>query len=300
MSLDRILNSSFKTRVFVLASSTSFLFLICIRIFLFPSKAGEASQLYLTVLDILDSFTTGYIVTILLALAVHYFTPSREESSKIEHCHSRDIGKNFNKALSNANRWMFKGNLGRYLRSKVLPAISNQRGRFIVDAIFINPSDDFLCEQFANYKNNNSLNDSSTYLWKKEDVKAQIIATLAICCWYTKYQTLSINLYLANFFSPMRVDSNSHTTFIAVENSKEPCLILNDDHFLNNWFLNDFSIATHQSSKLDLQKIEKPSLSDIDLNDLLSVCESLGIENQLNETLKTSLKLIHENKNPYG
>lgn len=299
MSLRKLFDSPHHRRVFFVAVVLFCVILTVARYFLTPNAGTVVSQKHLTALAILDNFTTGFFATVLLSVVVYYFRPQRENESKLQQINANDIVPNFEKALADATRWIFKGNRGRYLRSKVLPSLSRRTGTFSIEAVFINPFNEDICRKFAEHKNVSILNDQGND-WNVRKVQADLIATLVVCSWYKRFPSLSINVYLNNVFEPIRMDSNFKVTFLTVENKREPCLIVYDSHFLNQWMLDQFILVKHQAIETRLNLISKTSLSDITIEDVKEVCRNLGHENIHNETLQEALQIAKSNKNPYG
>lgn len=299
MSLEKVFDSPYHKRIFFAAVVLFFVFLVVVRYLLAPSAGTTPSQVHLTALAILDNFTVGFFATVLLSIVVYYFRPRSEDESKLRQINANDIVPNFEKALADANRWVFKGNRGRYLRSKIFPSLSQRTGAFSIEAIFINPFNEEICRKFAEHKNVSILNEQGSD-WDARKVQADLIATLVVSSWFKRFPSLSINIYLNNVFEPIRMDSNSKVTFLTVENKREPCLVVYDSHFLNQWMLDQFTLVKHQTIEANLNKINKPSLSDIDIEDVKEVCRNLGHEGFSEEILQEALKIAKANENPYG
>lgn len=165
--------------------------------------------------------------------------------------------------------------------------------------MFINPFNEEICRKFAEHKNVSILNDQGSD-WDEKKVQADLIATLVVSSWFKRFPSLSISIYLNNVFEPIRMDSNSKVTFLTVENKREPCLVVYDTHFLNQWMLDQFILVKHQAIEARLKQINKPSLSDIDIEDVKEVCQNLGHENVSEELLQEALQIAKANENPYG
>ena len=299
MSMDKIFDSQHHKRVFFASVVLFIIILVLARYFLTPDASETPSQTNATAIAILDNFTSGFFASILLSIVFYYFRPRREDESKIKQINANDIVPNFEKALTEASRWVFKGNRGRYLRSKVLPSLSRRTGAFSIEAIFIDPFNSEICKKYAEHKNVSILNDQGSD-WNEKKLQADLIATLVVCSWFKRFPSLSINVYLNNVFEPIRMDSNSKVTFLTVENKREPCLMVYDSHFLNQWMLDQFILVKHQATEAKLRPINKQELHMLDIDDVKSVCHELGHDNVHDDILNDALKIAKSNPNPYG
>jgi hypothetical protein len=296
--MDDVFEGKYHRRVFFAAIALLFAVLVAARYFLTTAPGAPVSLLRQTSVAIVDNVTSGLVASLVVGATIYFFRRRRVDPGLITQLESRDIVPAFDVALREATGWIFCGNRGRYLRSKVLPTLAMKHGTFSVDAILTNPNNIVACSKFAEHKSVTIAQDEPG-AWVTERVQAEILAAIVVCAWFTRYPTLSIKLYLHESFSPIRLDSNLNTSFLTVENKRESCLRFRTGHFFHEWLLDDFSVAKLQSTLVALPPVNRTALSDITPDDIRSVAHAVGFTSIETSLLTLTREIVNANVDPF-
>uniref|UniRef100_UPI003F7E0E08 hypothetical protein n=1 Tax=Xanthomonas sp. 0924 TaxID=2835534 RepID=UPI003F7E0E08 len=291
MSTDSLLKISAMHRRSVLSVLTLLLVLTVLAFLLLSSGWKE------TLREVL-SFVGSALASIIVAYIIFVKLISKGEAGLFE-LEPREITKEFDVLISEAGSWSYKGNFGRYLRGKVLPALSQRGSRANVVACVIDPLNRSLCEKHANYRGRiNSIDKGVPYT--ADTVSLQVLVTLVICSWYEKNKGMDIRVYLTQTYDPVRIDSSDSSMIITVEDRRSPALKINKGHFMFDHFNFQVSTVKEQGRKVDISGVSRCDLSAVTAEDVTAVLHSSG----LSELLKTIpvdeiLKACKEARNPY-
>jgi hypothetical protein len=296
--MDDIFDDKYHRRVFIGATILIFIVLFVARYFLTPDQGVSVSLLKQTCISVVDNFTAGLFASLAVGATLYFFRKRRTNPELLKSLEAREIVPAFNESLAFATGWLFLGNRGRYLRSKVLPTLAAKQGSYTIDAILTDPSNKENCTRFADHKTFGISKDELGE-WSCERVQSEIVAAIVVCAWYKRHPNLSINLYVKNSFSPIRLDSNHKETFLTVENKKEPCLQFKSGHFFNQWLLDDFSTRKSQCKHLDIQPIQSATLAEIPSAKIKEIVIQLGIESPSEDLISKTQKIIRENNDPF-
>jgi hypothetical protein len=296
--VNEIFEGKYHRRVFFAATALTFLALVLARYFSTPPPGEQASLLVQTTLAVIDNVTSGLFASIVVGATIYFFAPRRDNPALITQLESREIVPNFDIALKEATGWIFRGNRGRYLRAKVLPTLASRQGTFTVEAILTNPGNIDACRKFAEHKSVKLAQDEPG-VWDTERVQAEILAAITICCWYTRFTSLSISLFLSESFSPIRFDSNLQTSFVTVENKRESCLRFRTGHFFHEWLQDDFAVAKRQATAVKLPTITRDALMNITVDDILVVARAIGLSANDPSLLKKAKAIVNTNADPF-
>lgn len=287
-------------RVFFAATVLLIIGLIAVRIYASTQTTVGPVDPYLLLSSVADNLLTGLFASILVGGTIYFFRPRRVSKHNISHLNANEIVPAFNVALNDTSRWIFVGNRGRYLRSKVLPSLSRRGGASAVELILLDPLSATVCQAFIDYKASSKKMASDEGAWTAEKVQAEVVATVAVCAIFAKNPHLLISVSLSPTFSPIRIDSNSTSTFLTAENKREPALCLRAPHFLNDWLLHHFSVLKRQSRTVTLPVIQAAHCADFDEQDIVQACKAVGLESPATEVLETALAIARKNTDPYA
>lgn len=261
--------------------------------FLVPKEIAEPIALLLAHLisaAIASGITVGF---------VFFFLPVGERSEAIVQVPPHRISSEFEVLLSRSSRWNYRGNIGRYLRSKVLKTLS-AKANVDVDVIILDPTDEVLCERHANYRNEiKSVEPARNY--DAKFVALQACVTVAICGWYAVNRRVAIDLFLSKTFDPVRMDSCDEAMIVTVEDRSRPALRLSRDHFMYQHFMLDMDYRKDQSKRIDVRNFPRAAkLSDVKLEDIRQFFSVIGMNDVCQrvspEKILEELKRDH---NPY-
>lgn len=251
-----------------------------------------------TTLGYLRSAAAAILTTLFVLWILASFFPSTTKAGLAE-VEARRITKEFEVLLSEANRWRYKGNFGRYMRGKVLPALAG-RQNVHVSACVIDPADTSLCEKHARYRSQiNSIDKGRIY--DADRVALEVIVTIVIAAWYAKNRRIAIELYLCPFFDPVRIDSNDQAMILTVEDRRSPALKVTREHFTYEHFELQMEHAREQSRQVRLEGIrEGIQLAEINEEDVVSVLHSAKLGHLCERlTAETIVQACRTARNPY-
>lgn len=234
----------------------------------------------------------------LLVFAIHNYSKIRslpdnsaipEEINGLEEIHPRNITKEFDALLSNAGRWRYKGNFGRYMRGKVLPTLAS-KANFHISVCVIDPTIPNLCEEHARYRNSiNSIDKGKKY--NAENVALEVVVTIIICAWFVRSKNIAIDLYLSTVFDPVRIDANDHAMILTVEDRRSPALKITSDHFMFEHFDLQMQFSRQQAKNINLSGLkDSETVAALEASDIeiflggigmRDLCSQLGPENIL-------------------
>ncbi|MFP3978703.1 hypothetical protein [Marinobacter sp. KMM 10035] len=224
---------------------------------------------------------------------------STEDIDGLQEIHPKNITKEFDVLLSNAGRWRYKGNFGRYMRGKVLPTLAS-KANFHISVCIIDPNNRELCEEHARYRNSiNSIDKGKKY--DLNSVALEVVVTIIICAWYVTNKNIAIDLHLTSVFDPVRIDANDDAMIITVEDRRSPALKITNGHFMFEHFDLQMQFSRQQAKRVTLTGLkESDTVASIEEIDIDSFLESIGMK-ELCRTLGPAniLNACRNVRNPY-
>ena len=298
--MDNVFESPQHRRVFFGAATLLLVCIVVIRVYIAKSAGPNPSELDLIWISILDNLLAGIFASILVGGTIYFFRPRRTFSGNVSHLNANEIVPAFDISLDAASRWIFVGNRGRYLRSKVLPKFAIRGGSSPVEIVLLDPCSSTLCRSFIEYKSSSVKLSSDEGLWNEERIQAEVIATVTVCAWYAKNPHVSISLFLAPTFSPIRMDSSTATTFLTAENKREPAMVFKAPHFYNDWLMHHFAVVKRQSRPVIFPIVTARRLLDIQESDVVAACVAAGLAAPSQSLVSSALKIARTNVDPYA
>jgi hypothetical protein len=283
-----------RTFFLLVALITGLLLVINFLVFFYVRKdIAEPISLILAHL-ISAAIASGITVAFLL-----FFMPIGERSDSIVQLPPHRISSEFEILLQRSSRWNYRGNFGRYFRSKVLKTLST-RANIDVDVIILDPNDEVLCQQHANYRNEIRSVESSR-VYDAKYVALQACVTIALCGWYAVNRKVSVDLFLSKTFDPVRVDACDEAMVITVEDRSRPALRLAHEHFMYEHFMLDMLYRKEQSKRIDVGRFPRtPTLADVTLDSIKQFFSELGMEAVCERVSADAiLKEVRRDWNPY-
>ena len=274
--------------------------LVALRFYLSISSGTPSPNAAAIWVSLLDNLLSGVFASILVGGTIYFFRPRRTSSGNVFHLNANEIVPGFDASLSTASHWLFVGNRGRYLRSKVLPGLAARGGSSPVEVILLDPCSTLVCQSFVDYKSSSKKMSSDEGMWTVERIQAEIVATTAVCAWNVKNLHLTVSLFLAPTFSPIRMDSDTTTTFLTAENKREPAIVFKAPHFYNDWLMHHFAVVKRQSRAIVLPAIAAQSLSQISRLEIEACCAAIGLSSPSATLLDAALVTARTNTDPYA
>ncbi|MGW1208055.1 hypothetical protein ACWD5F_00290 [Streptomyces sp. NPDC002499] len=135
---------------------------------------------------------------------------------------SHEIRKFLDEALQTASYWHFRGGLGNWQRSTVLPKLSAITV-YEVDYFMqiIDPRDMNLCARYSEYRMRSR---QRTPREDSSEVRNELLANIYAAAWYKKHTRLNPRISLLSFYSPLRYDASDHALITTVADPESPGL----------------------------------------------------------------------------
>lgn len=241
----------------------------------FPNSSNE-TLIYLK--SVLDKISISLIVSLFLGWFL-FKIEVPEEESKFEIIEPKRIADYFAKGRINTSFWYFSGGIGRFSRNVTIPKIAeisqtNNTSKTIRLNI-INPMDQELCANYAEYKNSLKSAKDSKINWTSSYVKNQAFATILKSIIYKSlFPMLEIDIYLKKVFTTTRIDQNESNCIVTKEDKRDLGLICTKDTFLYKTYKEEIFQESKQSLKLNIDKTsDKINLSKITTANVQKICE---------------------------
>lgn len=249
-------------------------------------------------LEQVKSVASALITALIGLILISMFVPTTE-SGEITEVQPGDITKEFEKLLKVAVRWRYKGNFGRYLRGKILPSLVGKQNVHVT-ACLIDPTDESLCEQHAEYRGSINAIDKGSSI-TADTVAIEVVVTILIAAWYMTNRNMEIKIFLSKSYEPMRIDSSDDAMIVTVEDRRSPALKISKGHFTYDHFELQMKTAREQSREIRITGIQKNiELSEITKTDVANVLKAAGMSDLCNRLGSDKiLEAIKQSKNPY-
>jgi hypothetical protein len=281
MELDAVLQlPKYHRRSFFALTALSMSLLILADVYIFNDK----EPLDKVASGIISHVIAGAASAILVIGFLSFFIPRDIKQSSLAQVPAPAITGEFEKLLASATRWRFKGNFGRYLRGKVLPTLS-VKSQVDVDASIIDPRNPELCAQHARYRGEINAIDRGR-MYTAEDVAREAVTTIMHCAWHVENRGISIDLYLTDFYDPMRIDASDAAMIVTMEDRRRPALKLTSENFMYDHFMTHMRYLREQGEKLDLTGFKRVAgfheVYESDITDFMTkigmgpLCTQLG------------------------
>jgi hypothetical protein len=286
-------------RIFIWFVIITLFALSIVRILLYENSVGPNPILVVRpIMSLVDALIAGVCLSVIAGLVIRYFSPAVTFESEMKIVAASEIAVEMNAALDKATTWYFLGNRGRYLRAVVIPRLASKTGLKNVQAIFCDPFDDVLSESFCSYKRQDPKDDEELE-WSVTRIQSEILASIIVGAWYNKQNNMSIEIYLSSFYSPIRLDSNTHVSYLLVENKRQPGIVVSENHVLHKWLLDDFLVKRTQCKKLILPNLEVENLEKVEAHEVASFIENICDLDFSEDLVFATTELVRNNPNPF-
>ncbi|MEX0810277.1 MAG: hypothetical protein WD044_16245 [Dongiaceae bacterium] len=282
--MDNVLRwSQSHRRLFIFLLFVLFVLLIVIDVFVLH---GGFKTVQLSASGIVRNLIAAIATSAIVAVFYLVFVAPEQPSETLKQLAPSKITREFDRLLTDAIRWRYKGNFGRYLRGKVLPTLAS-RQNVDIDVSVIDPRDVDLCERHARYRNEIPGIDRGRN-YTHDLVALEVLVTILHCAWHAANRDLSIDLYLSRVFDPIRIDTCDTAMILTVEDRRSPALLLTSSHFMYSHFEQHMRYTRDQGTKIDLAHFPRRlNLLEVSVADvtaffnrtaLADVCENVGAD----------------------
>lgn len=250
-------------------------------------------------LSYVRSIAAAILTSLFLLWVISSFIPRHKTGEGLVELEAEKITKEFDELLRTATRWRYKGNFGRYMRGKVLPALARRQNCHI-SACVIDPNDRDLCEKHAHYRSQiNSIDKGRQY--DADTVALEVLVTVVICAWYAVNCRATVELYLSASFDPVRIDSNDDAMILTVEDRRRPALKVTRNHFIYEHFETSMEFARSQGLKVSLEGMRRGiELAQIEEGDVSTVLAHANMDALCKRiTPARIVQACRELRNPY-
>ena len=283
-----------RTFVALLLAICAIIFII--DVFLFPMAPASVQP---NLSGYAQAIASAVLVSLTMYWIIISFVPAISSAQGLYQIEPNNITAEFEALLSDAVRWRYTGNFGRYLRGKVLPTLAD-RPNMQISVSIIDPLDHALCERHANYRNSiNSIDRGRRY--DADAVALEVIVTIIHCAWYVANKDVTMGLFLLSMFDPLRIDSSDNAMVLTVEDRRRPALKVTREHFMYHHFDLQMLFERQQGRELPLRGFPNcATISSIQESDVEAFLGSVGMQD-LCETLTAEeiVKACRESRNPY-
>ncbi len=239
------------------------------------------------------------IVSLIMFWIVISFIPKVRDTQELHQIEPNNITAEFEVLLSEAVRWRYTGNFGRYLRGRVLPTLAG-RPNMQISVSIIDPTNRLLCERHAEYRNGiHSIDRGLRY--DADLVALEVIVTIIHCAWYVANKGVSISLFLLSMFDPLRIDASDNAMILTVEDRRRPALKIMSGHIMYEHLDLQMRFERQQGRELPLQGFpNRATISTISDGDVTTFLDSINMRN-LPEglTARRIVEACRKARNPY-
>lgn len=256
-----------------------------------------------------DSILNSLFVSLTVTVSIGLFLFSIElpdEEKKFEIIEPFKLGELFENERSRTEIWYFTGGLGRHTRAVTIPALAklaqSANQHKIVKIQLINPDDEKVCSDYANYRRALKSASKNSGKWTISFVKRECTATIIAAALYkNEFPLLELTICLKNNFSTLRIDISSKVAIITKEDPSEPALVCREGSFLYRTYKEEL-LQTFKEYKIVDTNVSFPyKASIITGKQAKEVAEKLRIGIDLDDDdFEDIATIIRTQDNPYA
>ncbi|MFE7334719.1 hypothetical protein [Streptomyces griseus] len=130
-----------------------------------------------------------------------------------------EIGRRLEDLLGSTNSWHFRGGLGGWQRSTVLPSLATVTNRDIAYSMHIlNPADEDLCRRYASYRASAGQRTGTT---DPKNIRDELLALLYAAAWYSERTRINPKVSFLYSYSPLRYDLSDLGLIVTVPDMQQ-------------------------------------------------------------------------------
>lgn len=215
------------------------------------------------------------------------------------------IADELTKGRDKTDFWFFTGGTGIFTRAVTLPQLAKQARKsnkpIEIKLQILDPTNDDICEKYANYRRGLNTASNNRGLWTKEYVRNHSIATIVKSAIISSHEPLvEIEIGLKGSFSLFRLDLSSTSVIVTKEDPREVAFIFYRSSSSFNSYFHEFK-ETMKQTVLVKKYNTSVSLDELDKDSLMIILRDLDFNfNLLDNDISLILELTKNAKNPYA
>lgn len=239
----------------------------------------------------------------LIAYFFIYFLEKSTSEVAIDPVLPHERKKRFARELKEAESWYYCGNTASWNRVSTVPKLAkdarkNNQERGIT-LVLLNPMNDALCKQYADYRNKVRTALASSKVWDADQVRIEILTTIVECArTKQKHPLLKIEIYLRDWFTTFRYDFSQKCLLITREDNEQPAIEIEAGSTFYGIYKQEMSEIQTQCKQLVLTGAHIDTWDAITIADWLKDRE-LGINQYENYTSQIE-KNLSNLRDPYA
>ncbi|HZD71894.1 MAG TPA: hypothetical protein VFA45_24155 [Actinomycetes bacterium] len=173
---------------------------------------------------------------------------------------SRFLARDFQLAMVDTDRWVYKGGTGTFLRAVTLKAnarhaLQDKKRRLITIEI-LDPTNAEVCDRYGRLRRALAPGpDRFGEVWTTKRVRNESYATILAAAYYVQHSgLLDLQFGLSSTVSIFRYDLSSSYIIITQEDGTAPALKAISGTFFYDSYANELRLSLEQSRRLDLQR----------------------------------------------
>lgn len=302
--MQQILSNTFRRRSFFIIAILLIGCATLVRYFFLPQYDSTLSA---TVPQFFASFVerllTSFIVTVLIGLLIFWLEPGVVRRANMSTVDPKEISILLRAAIEPTEKWWFRGGTGRYLRAMTLPEMGkltrDKSSGKELHVQLIDPRNEFLCEQYANYRRGLHSAKAEEQQWTVDRVRIEVYATiLSLFVKAGEYPLLNIHLTLLPLFSSFRLDLSSQYVILTKEDSRAAGLRCDSESEFYIAYRDDLLLTARQGKEITM----KPIRTDLNVTSVRHHFADLGLalDSVTDEFLQSIIKISQAPVNPYA
>ena len=263
-----ILKNKYLRRSFWIATFSILILLGFIKFFIVGVVDANTQHWVSFSSGVIEALIATILTTIGVGSYIFYLTPRIDKNHSASFLPSKEFNDYFESAISSTREWYFRGGLGRFLSTVVLPRMnkvaSQTQSPVLIRAQILDPRNTELCEMHAQLRNSVD-NADGRKDWNATDIKISLYSTIVTCAVYESNNSyLDVSIFLINFFSTDRVDVSTTSGIVTKDDRNVPGLQFSKESVLYNSYLGDLAVTQKQGD------VVKPLSKPYNLGDLTS------------------------------
>lgn len=253
---------------------------------------------------VLDTFFATLVTGAGVAALVYWLTPPAVRRGAMSIIGGHEIGSEFDRMLTGASGWSFRGGTGRWVRAVVLPrlAASARRDNRSMDVYLevLNPWNSDACQQYAQYRARARSGLGSQ--WTAHNARNQILATLVLSVLTAqRHPLLRLRVHVTDVVSVFRLDWSSTGAMVTKEDPREPALYCRPNEYFHIAYGEDLRLSEQRSTPLPIGAVALLPDGAVSKDNVKLVLDQLGPDLDLADTdLAQIASLASAPENPYG
>ncbi len=305
MKMQEILENKFLKRSFWISTVSILILLGFIKFFIIGVIDVNTRHWVSFSSGVIEALIATILTTIGIGSYIFYLTPRIDPNHKVSFLPSKEFNDYFESAISSTREWYFRGGLGRFLSTEVLPKMnevaSKTQSPVIVRAQILDPRNSELCEMHAQLRNSvNNADDRKN--WTGLDIKISLYTTIVTCAIFESNNSyLDVSVFLINFFSTDRVDVSTTSGIVTKDDRNVPGLKFSKESILYNSYLGDLTVTQKQGDVV--KPLSKPyKIGDLTGDNISTILLELGFNDEHigKEELDKIASEANDQLNPYS